>query len=747
MSIDLSVAAYTDRLSYRSGESLTLFAKSDATEADISLVRYRGATLDDTRDEFTPVDQVAWSAAGRRKLAKQRSCVGAFVYAQTPLAIADSCLTVGAWIWLAEVKGQHRETVVSLAASDRSLTLALNGATALVTATADGSTCEAKTQAVIAPNEWWFVSAAIDGTSCSVSAVPRSGLYGVHSTGTSPCDFDLVGALATVTIAGRSPEDVRASGSLYIGRAEDLFNGKIEEPFVVGALLDNPELDSLATQGPVALEPLRESLRAGWDFAPAAPVAGVTCPSIVAGVDDAVLVNLGTRGVTGTRWSGKSLSFVDDPRGYAAIHFHESALVDAGWTPTLTADLPNGLGSGIYGIAVSTDKGTDVTPIFVLPDAAATTHKIAVLMPTFSYLAYGNENLFDGLDVSKLTDADVIIADVDQRRAGKSEYGLSLYDHHQDGSGVCFSGARRPIMNMRVGYNMWLVGSCRGFSADMFLIEWLERRGLGYDIITDEVLHQGGAGVLAPYGVVLTGSHPEYYSEEMLDGVERYRDGGGKIMYLGGNGFYWVTGVVSEAPLVVEIRRGHAGIRTWESRPGELILASTGLQGGLWRHRGRAPQRLVGVGMCAQGWGQSEAYTRTAASQNPEYEWIFDGVSGELFGDHGRIMGGAAGDELDRFDLQLGSPPKAVIVASSSGHTIFYQRALEEVAMNLPDSGSGVNDSEVRSDVVYFKTPGGGAVFSVGSMAWLGSLLDENCANDVSRITENVIRAFMRVEN
>ncbi len=46
--------------------------------------------------------------------------------------------------------------------------------------------------------------------------------------------------------------------------------------------------------------------------------------------------------------------------------------------------------------------------------------------------------------------------------------------------------------------------------------------------------------------------------------------------------------------------------------------------------------------------------------------------------------------------------------------------------------------------MVYFKTPHNGGVFSVGSMAWCGSLSHNNYDNNVSRITKNVIDGFLR---
>ncbi len=48
----------------------------------------------------------------------------------------------------------------------------------------------------------------------------------------------------------------------------------------------------------------------------------------------------------------------------------------------------------------------------------------------------------------------------------------------------------------------------------------------------------------------------------------------------------------------------------------------------------------------------------------------------------------------------------------------------------------------VRADMTLVDYPNGGAVFSVGSISWCGCLLHDGGDNNVSRVTENVIRRF-----
>jgi N,N-dimethylformamidase len=230
----------------------------------------------------------------------------------------------------------------------------------------------------------------------------------------------------------------------------------------------------------------------------------------------------------------------------------------------------------------------------------------------------------------------------------------------------------------------------------------------------------------------------------MLDAVKAWLDDGGRLMYLGGNGFYWVTSIDPHRPHVVEVRRGIAGTRTWESSPGELRHSTTGEPGGLWRYRGRDPNRLVGVGFAAQGFDERAAgYARCPASYSGPAAWAFDGVEESVIGEFGLIMDGAAGDEIDRFDPRHGSPPNTFVLATSQGrHSNFVQLVIEDIPVTHPNIG-GQQNLDVRADLTLMGTSAGGAVFSVGSMAWCGSLSHADYDNSVARVSRNVLRRFL----
>jgi N,N-dimethylformamidase len=317
------------------------------------------------------------------------------------------------------------------------------------------------------------------------------------------------------------------------------------------------------------------------------------------------------------------------------------------------------------------------------------------------------------------------------------EFGCSLYDRHTDGSGVCYSSRLRPILNLRPRERLWQL------PADTHVIDWLEEKGFAFDVITEDDLEAEGESLLSRYRCVMTGTHPEYPSLRMLDAFAAFQSQGGRFIYLGGNGFYWRTSYHPTLPGVIEMRRGEDGIRSWLAEGGEYYHGFTGELGGMWRRMGRAPQSVAGTGMTAQGFDRSTHYKRTADSFNLRASFIFEDIGAdERIGDFGLIGGGAAGWEVDRADAALGTPPHALVVATATDFSSTYHWMKEE----LTHTHSAINGETcplVRSDMVFYETPNGGAVFSVSSIAWAGALAHAGYSNNVSRITENVIRRFL----
>jgi N,N-dimethylformamidase len=523
-----------------------------------------------------------------------------------------------------------------------------------------------------------------------------------------------------------------------------IFNGKIDRPGVAGRALMRGELEDIRRGN---LPPLAECI-AYWDTTSGYHDRGIS--DVVSDLSlnslHAVGVNRPVRGQTGWNWSGRNDCFRLAPNEYGGVEFHDDAVTDCRWEATRKWTIPADLKSGAYAIRLRAGDedalGEEYIVFFVR--AAVPKSPICFLVPTASYLAYANERLsFDAQIVQPIAGQTPIVSPVDVEMYQNREFGLSTYDHHADGAGVCYSSYLRPIINMRPKYRISSMGIAWQLPADLSVLAWLDRMNYDWELITDEDLDREGIAALKPYKCVLTGTHPEYYSERMLDGTEDYVAEGGRLIYMGGNGYYWNVAFREDEPWCMEVRKLDSGMRAWNARPGEHYLQTNGQRSGLWKNLGRPPQKTVGVGFISEGFETSTPYRRMPDSWHRTVSWIFDAVEGEIFGETGLAHGGAAGIEIDRYDLALGTPPHAKILASSGGHTDNYMLVNEEILYAHPGL-TGTYDYRIRADMVYFTTPNGGAVFSTGSIAFGQALPCEGFQSKASKILRNVVDAFSK---
>ena len=449
------------------------------------------------------------------------------------------------------------------------------------------------------------------------------------------------------------------------------------------------------------------------------------------------LVNTPMRAASGHNWNSSVESWQEDPSQYGAIHFHDDDMTDCCWQTSLTLTPPADTRSGFY-IARMTSQGikSDI-PFFVSVRPGQAQARLLLIAPTATYMSYANTHIkFDSHNTENLYEAPMAVSEDEQYLNVHREFGLSHYDTHSDESGVIYASERRPMLNFRPGLYTF------NYLNDTHISKWLETKGYAYDVATDEDLHRYGRELLDNYQVIMTASHPEYYSTQMWDAVFGYQLDGGRHMYLGGNGFYWRIAYSEEHPGIIENRRGDAGVRTWEGEPGEHHLSFTGEPGGLWRTQGRAPQVLVGNGFSSTLFVKSTWFRRAKASYNSDCDFIFRGVNTEVIGDFGYRGGGCVGLEIDRWDSNLGSPPNSLILATSEYVGAGGLLSGEEF-ITTTRALDGVQNGRVRADMVLFATSGGGIVWSAGSIAWATSLMWNGAENSVSQITENVLNRFL----
>ena len=596
-----------------------------------------------------------------------------------------------------------------------------------------GGVGQASTGRPLTANRWYLVAATFDSASRALALYQQplddrgfSPETVVHLEGTAPL-VPVPGPgpflFACWHEAGDKPDRLTVGGH---------FNGRIDRPRLSHRALRRDEIIALA--GPAVPADLAEAVVAAWDFS--SDIGGDGIRDMHRHGLHGRAVNQPTRAVPGHNWTAEEMNWTRAPDRYGAIHFHDDDLDDAGWSPDLTVRIPHDLKSGAYAVRLDAGDVPLRVPFFVRPPRGRASAPIAYLASSATYIAYANHR---GRFTSASTEMEkgrLTVVDSTDLEVVKRTLGRSCYDTHGDGSPVYYSSRLRPLINMRPTGRLW------NYAADLFVVDWLEATGEPYDVITDEDLEAEGLDLLAPYRVVVTGTHPEYASLRMLTAVDGWLRRGGRLMYMGGNGFYWRIAWHPQKPGRLEVRRSEDGTRSNKAEVGEYYHSHTGEYGGLWRRNGWPPNKLVGVGFIAQGFDASVAYRRREASRDPRVAFMFEGIEDEVLGDFGILEGGAAGLEIDCYDRDLGSPPHGLVVASSEGHSNIFLIVNEEMG-SLNPALDGVHHPKIRADMTFFETDGGGAVFSVGSIAFAGSLGDNGGENDIARLTTNVLRRFV----
>ena len=718
------ILAYTDKLSVEPGELVEVKVSSPRTgtyRASLVRVICGDDSLDGPGYKVQPVSGVP---ATEHPARNQPIPCGSYVEIDDRNGFALQSFSIRTAIWPTRLdKGSEQCIIGNWDAATKTgyaLYLDATGRLAL--------RIGAQAPLVLAHNllarHWYMIAVAFDAKSGrTVLASRRRIAYG-HSSKRQFTEGKLApsaNANRFLIAAWNNAKDVAAH-----------FNGKIDSPAIYGEALAPEAL--LAFPG-TRDEPPPERAVADWDFSQG--ISGDWVVDSSRNRRNGHTVNLPTRGMTGWNWDGSEMNWKRKPEHYGAIHFHDDDLYDCKWKTDFSIRLPKDLKSAIYCIHLQQGDLEEFTPLFVRPPKGKPTASLAFLVPTASYLAYANHQMdtswsFDELSSSRFTS----INRTDQFLEETYSLGLSTYDLHSDGSGVSHSSRLRPILNMRPKADLWQ------FNADTHIIDWLAAKGLDCDIITDEDLGHEGLDCLKPYRCIITGTHPEYYSLKMLDAVQDYTDLGGRLMYLGANGFYWRIAWHPSLDGVIEHRRSEDGMRAWMTQPGESYMAFTGEYSGLWVRNGRPPNVLVGTAFSGQGFDVATYYKRLPASRDPRAAFIFEGVTDERIGDFGSIGGGAAGWELDRADASFGTPPHTLILATADDFPASYHWVNEE----LNHTHSAVNGDTcpmIKADMVFFETPQGGGVFSVSSISYAGSLAHNGYTNNVSRITENVVRRFL----
>jgi hypothetical protein len=249
------------------------------------------------------------------------------------------------------------------------------------------------------------------------------------------------------------------------------------------------------------------------------------------------------------------------------------------------------------------------------------------------------------------------------------------------------------------------------FQANLLpLLSLVERLGLPAEYLSDTDLHSdphaldGALAVLSP-------GHDEYYSTLMRDRLEAARDKGTNLAFLGSNAIF-----------------RHIRLDKTSSGPNRLMTcykvpeedpfygSNDAETTGQWRYppNARPESALTGV------FYDSNPVKADMVIRNPNH-WLFAGTGVR----DGTVLPGLVGPEYDRVNLDVSTP-----------------RPLEVLARS-PLVCAGVSS---HSDMAYYTTPSGAAVFSTGTNWWINAISGASgalCQRVVAQVTMNLLHAFM----
>ena len=341
-----------------------------------------------------------------------------------------------------------------------------------------------------------------------------------------------------------------------------------------------------------------------------------------------------------------------------------------GWDETFQLTIPDSWPSGIYTAACADAVGNKTDITFIVKPAPTNRSQLAVLANVNTWLAYNGWG-------------------------GRSKY---------DGAARVSFLRPNPVAGPQASMHL-----TRG---ELWPLGWLEREGIRPDVYTDIDFHNGID--LAQYRCVLLTTHPEYWSVQMYDNLVAYLNGGGAVLYLGGNGLF-ESGEYDAGQQVMVFRNGI------EDGPREDAL---------FRVLSPARPELAMLGVATERCGVAGSPFEVLQSDH----FCFAGTgleNGDIFGDAGLNTGAtsfgngkASAWEVDTSDGPgaLGVP--GVSIPGNPCAMVDRSVPIAPLPPGLVVIARGQFDGVGRgAGMTYYDHPAGGFVFSAGSITFCGSLV------------------------
>ena len=386
-----------------------------------------------------------------------------------------------------------------------------------------------------------------------------------------------------------------------------------------------------------------------------------------------------------------------------------------GWTRPRYIQIQSGISSGYYFLKLEYKSQVHWLVVIIKPDFNLRSenkillNKILLLANTNKYNAY---NTWAGLDGSislytcKTTPYYLThrILSLEGTNGTKSNSPIVANFVHTERPNTTASSYIKTYFSSDIKTFQFFNDHIYG---EMHLPNYLDRLGLGFDVITDQDMEQLGESDLSGYSIFMMHVHPEYWSVKQLQVLNQINQMGMGIIYLAGNGIYWKC--------------------TWDGNQMEVRkdrkFHLDGTKGGQFKEL-EFSQMLNGYQIIKIYY--SKMYSMAL---NPPVPYKLANppsclVQG-LTSDNGLVNNQIGFKNLNSF----------VLISGTSGWEVDKVTSLTDIKYIVGSSPDGLGN------IVWVdKTNTAGAVFAAGSIIYTGSLAVDP---GISRLTLNVINRML----
>jgi len=371
--------------------------------------------------------------------------------------------------------------------------------------------------------------------------------------------------------------------------------------------------------------------------------------------------------------------------------------IGCGWPVAVNFQVPASWPSGFYTVEIpTTAKGNQFAIFWVREDSPGSASTVLYLASVNGYQATSNFG------------------------------GKSFFDLSSD------SNLRSSVLSFDRPYG----SNGRGnWPLEQDLVVWAEAKGYTLEYATTYDMEYT-TGLLDPYQVVVLGGYGDYWSWSMRQQVKAFLGRGGRLINLSGKTMWFQTRYENNGRTVISYQNAASDpISTTQSitsRASDFPILDT-------------EAAITGLSFRSGGLTGASFITSTLSYENGyggywvqnSSHWVFEGTdltNGSVLGRGTDLETSVLGRETDGTTFNCDVDGRTILGAIGNNGTPENFRVL-----GIAPASQGANSDMGFAAFGIYTLPGGGAVFSSGSVGWSSAIHDPK----VAQITANVLNRFI----